>query len=438
MGDITPGYLFVPREGRPGLTSVKLNAAGNGATINPSFVASKPAVSSVTSADQLLVLKSDGTYARVPATVVGGGGGTVGPPGPAGQPAYTLSTTGFTVPAVGSTVTVSVVNTSWVALNEILWIQDAGGPGVAGPMQITAITPTSLTLLNIATSTLGLFTRTVDGLAPHSGGTTGTSNFLREDGNWVAPVSTPVPFDPRGGIYFYDDFSCVGLNTQVWTQASNGGGGATGGTSAYGYDGTRRSNGFIELATGTGTSGTFSKCGGGIVNGFITTATQGMGVVLGSATFDIFARIAIEESTLPVTGVGYTLRFGFVWQNAALTNFPGGDQNGTSCVVLEYSPDQNSGNFRIGYCFQTNAGNTYVNCTGTPVANTYGWWELKITSTGVCTAYFNGVSVGSVTINSNLLGLLLAPYVILWRNNAAATNYHVAVDVLSYNCPYSR
>ena len=75
MSDLSSGYLFVPSEGRDSLSSVKLNAQLNGAKINPSFVSSKPPVSSVTSADQLLVLKADGTLARVPATAVGSGGG---------------------------------------------------------------------------------------------------------------------------------------------------------------------------------------------------------------------------------------------------------------------------------------------------------------------------------------------------------------------------
>ena len=75
------------------------------------------------------------------------GGGT-GPPGPTGNPAYTNATAGFTVPTVGGSITVNVNDTSWVALGETLWIQDAGGTGVAGAMQVTAKTPTSLTLLN--------------------------------------------------------------------------------------------------------------------------------------------------------------------------------------------------------------------------------------------------------------------------------------------------
>jgi hypothetical protein len=47
-----------------------------------------------------------------------------------------------------------------VALGEVLWIQDAGGPGVAGPMQVTAKTSNSITLLNIATSIASAGTKT--------------------------------------------------------------------------------------------------------------------------------------------------------------------------------------------------------------------------------------------------------------------------------------
>lgn len=116
-----------------------------------------------------------------------GAAGTPGAVGPTGQPAYTLSLSGFTVPAIGTTVTVSVDDTSWAALSEIVWVQDAESPGVAGPMQVTAKTATTLTLLNIATQSLSVFTRTSDGLTPQSGGS-GTTRFLREDASWAAPA----------------------------------------------------------------------------------------------------------------------------------------------------------------------------------------------------------------------------------------------------------
>lgn len=76
----------------------------------------------------------------------------LGPPGPSGQPAYTFSSSPFTVPSVGQTVVVNVSDSSWIAPGEVLYVQDAGGPGIAGPMQVTAKTPTTLTLLNITFS----------------------------------------------------------------------------------------------------------------------------------------------------------------------------------------------------------------------------------------------------------------------------------------------
>lgn len=169
-----------------------------------------------------------------------GGTGEPGPPGetgPEGQPAYTLSVAGFVVPPVGSIVTVMVEDSSWATVGEIVWVQDANAPGVAGPMKITGLTSSSLTLLNIATSTGGAgtgvqeitsaatdywdyslvydstgvikalttndaslnlvdygteidisvteFTPTTRGAVPPSGG--GTTKFIRADGVWAVP-----------------------------------------------------------------------------------------------------------------------------------------------------------------------------------------------------------------------------------------------------------
>jgi hypothetical protein len=71
-----------------------------------------------------------------------------GATGPAGGNAYTTTTASFTVPAQGSTVTVAVVDTSWVVVGQMVYIDQAGGGvGQAGIMQVTAKTINSLTLL---------------------------------------------------------------------------------------------------------------------------------------------------------------------------------------------------------------------------------------------------------------------------------------------------
>src|SRR5262245_3203331 len=63
----------------------------------------------------------------------------------------TTTTTGaFTVPAVGSTVVVTVADPSWMVLNEFVYINNAGGANLAGLMQITAINGNQITLLNPA------------------------------------------------------------------------------------------------------------------------------------------------------------------------------------------------------------------------------------------------------------------------------------------------
>jgi hypothetical protein len=104
----------------------------------------------------------------------------LGPIGPAGQPSYTFSSAGFTVPAFGATVVVPVANSTWVAVGEIIYVQNAGGPGVAGPMQVMATSPTSITLMNIAVSS---------GAGPAGpAGTNGQSAFSFSTAGFTVPA----------------------------------------------------------------------------------------------------------------------------------------------------------------------------------------------------------------------------------------------------------
>jgi hypothetical protein len=74
-------------------------------------------------------------------------GGT-GPPGVPGVNACTLSTANFTVPPVGGTVTVPVQDASWMVIGQPLSVTDAGGPGVAAMLRVTAKSGNNVTLLN--------------------------------------------------------------------------------------------------------------------------------------------------------------------------------------------------------------------------------------------------------------------------------------------------
>jgi len=57
-------------------------------------------------------------------------------------------TASFTVPAVGSTVVVNVSDTSWIAVGEWIYAEDANGAGQAGLLLVTAKTSTTVTLKN--------------------------------------------------------------------------------------------------------------------------------------------------------------------------------------------------------------------------------------------------------------------------------------------------
>jgi|SRR5215471_1264042 len=77
--EIATDIQFTDQAFRTGVNAKKLNLAFTHATIQPAFVADKPAVGSYGAGDYLLLLKADGTYAKIPAGSVGsgtGGGGT--------------------------------------------------------------------------------------------------------------------------------------------------------------------------------------------------------------------------------------------------------------------------------------------------------------------------------------------------------------------------
>lgn len=82
------------------------------------------------------------------ATGASGPAGATGPTGPAGvagQPSYTTSSAGFTQPSSGSTVSVTVVNTSWMATGEILYTQDGSNNG--GYYLVNSVTSATVVVL---------------------------------------------------------------------------------------------------------------------------------------------------------------------------------------------------------------------------------------------------------------------------------------------------
>jgi hypothetical protein len=82
-------------------------------------------------------------------------GPALGPTGPTGTPganAYTLTASSFTVPPVGGTATLTVVDASWIVLGQVVYIDSAAGPGIPATLIVQSISGNTLTLLNPATS----------------------------------------------------------------------------------------------------------------------------------------------------------------------------------------------------------------------------------------------------------------------------------------------
>jgi hypothetical protein len=107
------------------------------------------------------------TGAAVPGTVVPSGaevapGGAQGQGGQSGQPAYSLTTASLTIPAIGQTANVTVQNSSWANVGEFVSVQGAGGSGQSAVLQITAISGTTLTLLNPTQGGLSLSGNSTD------------------------------------------------------------------------------------------------------------------------------------------------------------------------------------------------------------------------------------------------------------------------------------
>ena len=183
-------------------TPNKLNLLMERAVVQPGAIANKPPTSGLAAGDYILVQKADGKLYKCPASGVGSGAsqgpkgdpgpagptgpsgpqgpagptglpgaagpagpastvpgppGAIGPAGPAGLPGpagttgspawTTVSTSSFTVPAYGATVVVNVLDTSWIAIGQWLYIDTSNG-ATAGQMVVQSKTVSTVTFLN--------------------------------------------------------------------------------------------------------------------------------------------------------------------------------------------------------------------------------------------------------------------------------------------------
>ena len=195
-------------------TPNKLNLILDRAVVQPGAIGNKPPTSGLAAGDYILVQKSDGKLYKCPASGVGSGAsqgpqgdpgppgppGSTGPagptgspstvPGPPGIPAYTLVTTApFTVPPYNSTVVVQVAETSWIAIGEWVYADDADGTSNAGTMKVQDKTANTVTLWNPYPPGVNL---------PGPPGPIGPPGAIGPPGPAGAPSTVPGPPGPTG------------------------------------------------------------------------------------------------------------------------------------------------------------------------------------------------------------------------------------------------
>lgn len=134
--------------------------------------------------------------------------GNQGVPGPQGVNAYaTLVDPQFVVPVVGSQVTITVSNASWMVLGQMLNIATAGAAGASGVMQVTAIDPTN-TLVTLqalsgqGAAIPGTIVLTGAGIGPGGAAVTPAAASVSTDAGNIATVgSDTLILVPRNTIW---------------------------------------------------------------------------------------------------------------------------------------------------------------------------------------------------------------------------------------------
>lgn len=81
-------------------------------------------------------------------TNIKGPEGVAGPPGDDGINAFNFTGDSFIVPAVGQSVTVELLDASWIVVGQMLYVENAGEAGKAGALQVTAKNGNEIILLN--------------------------------------------------------------------------------------------------------------------------------------------------------------------------------------------------------------------------------------------------------------------------------------------------
>src|ERR1700739_215533 len=333
------------------------------------------------------------------------------------------------MPASGSSVTVTVGATAFMVAGLNVYVQGSGYFTVASVTDATHVVLTNsgasgnVSSGSTVSSGAGVVSAGAVGPAGTGGGGGGVSSLTDATSTGTSWITSPSGVIKRvvqgsnitltdsgtsvtiaaasgggGGssadifqrLYFEDDFTTlVNLTGNSGWQTSSGSGGVAAVKTTYGQDATRKFLGSVELAIGSGTTGTngWGLCIGQS-NGQPATSGEFLPGI-GAMTFKY--RLAVNGATAPVTGNTYVLR-------AGLMGFAGA-YSLTSALIqrafFEYSPDNNSGQWRVGV---GTTSTTYINTTaGFSVDTAYGFKNDVNAANTQYTFTINAVVVATIT-----------------------------------------
>ena len=341
-----------------------------------------------------------------------------------GEPVRTFLSSSFTIPALGSTVTIAVVSAAWTTLGQLLWISD--GTRVGFYEITTRTSATSLVVTYRSSASTGTMATRADvvlmglgyAVSANPGVTAGSPGIMPPWDNTVFFLNTgvfslgaipsnipPNPHgpthlstDPSGGTSHYYANEEFVAPPQLGSVANSGGAGAISsiyqGVLAAGHVGA------LQLAAGTATAqyARYYTNPVALQSGFSMTLRAIIQVVSALTSAEVFFGVTDQPGPILDTSHNY---IGFLFQPNTSANW------GTiTRAVASVTGPTSTGTAAIG-----------------------AWVDLKITITpGSIGFYVNGVLFSTITTTIPGSSVVLFPCVFV-SSNTVTSNPQALVDM---------
>jgi microcystin-dependent protein len=335
-----------------------------------------------------------------------GAPGAAGPAGANGTPAWTqVSGSSFTVPAYGATVTIGMLDTSWIAIGEWVYIDDANGAGQAGQLVVQSKTANSVTLLNPSSINQGipLASPVTDGLLKKLSGN--VTDYVGGDNN-----CHPLPLSAGSQhSYEYDDFlipaapSAASFYTKTCLASTNS---QTG--SQLSMDNTT-DYGDGHLGVLTMVAGTVASAWARVYMNAVRVRTPHI--------ITWRAVVRIPGGAVSTDTVQYGVKI-----STATTNFTATDVEASVFAVWSANGPQ--------WMVRTRNGGTSTDLNTTAALVAGAWYDIKIVlSATSANFYINGTLMQTVTTNLPAIGQAMYPCVMM-NNSTNTVGRTFAVDLV--------